>query len=91
MSYTSVDSIKEIPLSMIPIDWSQVDDDKMAAFSSQLDCTQEQFDKLEEERQKVLEAIKKSNTAANTPGDEQPDGSRSRSQSVSPHPDLPKL
>jgi hypothetical protein len=66
MSCTTVDSIREIPLSMIPIDWAQADPSKVDTLMEQLEAKDEQYQKLEQERQIEIEAIKKSSTAANS-------------------------
>jgi hypothetical protein len=66
MSYTTIDTIREIPLSMIPIDWSTADESKVNTLIEQLDAKDEQYNKLEAQRQREIEAIKKSSTAANS-------------------------
>jgi hypothetical protein len=59
MSITSVDAITQIPLSMLGINWDNIDESKLETLSQLLE-SDEQYTKLEAQRQKAVDELKKS-------------------------------
>jgi hypothetical protein len=60
MSFTAVDTIVELPLHRLPIDWSAVTKKQYDAFESAMQKNDKQYEQLEADRQSVIETMKKS-------------------------------
>jgi hypothetical protein len=68
MSITSVETIQATPLSKLPIDWEAISPEQIEVLVEQLQLTHDQYEKLEAERQRVIEEMKKQHVNTDTDG-----------------------